>query len=67
MLICMNIAIDCIDDLALHFQYWQTPLLIAAFKGNIQIMEELLKAKADPNFMSKVRVLYCPDVSIASI
>ena len=46
-----------LGNVTLHLQYWQTPLLIAATKGNAEIMEELLKAKADPNLVSKVHVI----------
>lgn len=46
-----------LGNVTLHLQYWQTPLLIAAIKGNTEIMEELLKAKADPNLVSKVHII----------
>ena len=46
-----------VGHVALHLQYWQTPLLIAAIKGNTEMMEELLKAKADPNLVSKVHII----------
>ena len=32
----------------------KTPLLMSVRKGNIDIAEELLDAKADPNYMDEV-------------